>query len=188
MKRLLIVGAGGHGRSVAEAAVASGEFAVVGFLDDAYPKLTQVWSISVLGVLGDYARWCEEADCVMVSIGNNSLRQRLTAELRASGFQLATIIHPRSIVSPTALIGAGSAIMAGAIVGTEANLGEGVIVNCGAVLDHHCRVGDFGHLGVHAAMAGGSVLGTGAWMQAGSSLGYGVEVEAGRVLLPGEAL
>lgn len=49
--------------------------------------------------------------------------------------------------------------MAGAIVGTEARLGDGVIVNCAAVVDHHCRVGDFGHLGVNAAMAGG----WGAW-------------------------
>ena len=78
--------------------------------------------------------------------------------------------------------------MAGATVGTEAQLGKGVIVNSGAVVDHHCRVDDFGHLGVHAAMAGGSVLGRGAWMQAGSALGYGVNIGAGVVLAPGEAI
>ena len=78
--------------------------------------------------------------------------------------------------------------MACAIVGTEAQLGAGVIVNCGAVVDHDCRVDDFGHLGVNAAMAGSSVLGRSAWMQAGSVLGYGAIVEAGRVLGPGEAV
>lgn len=158
MKSLLIIGAGGHGRSVAEAAALSGEFTVVGFLDDAYPKLAQVWDIPVLGCVNEYPRWREVADCVFIAIGNNALRERLTAELRAAGFVLVTIIHPRAFVSPSAVIGAGSAIMAGAIIGTEARLGEGVIVNCGAVVDHHCRVDDFGHLGVHAAMAGGSVL------------------------------
>jgi UDP-3-O-[3-hydroxymyristoyl] glucosamine N-acyltransferase len=75
--------------------------------------------------------------------------------------------------------------MAGAIVGTEARLGMGSIVNCGAVVDHHATVEDFGHLGVSASMAGGTVLVRGAWMQAGSALGYGVEVAAGEVLLPG---
>lgn len=76
--------------------------------------------------------------------------------------------------------------MAGAIVGTEAVLGQGVIVNCGAVVDHHAQVHDFGHLGVNACMAGGSVLGALAWMQAGSAIGYGMQLAAGTVLKPGK--
>ena len=78
--------------------------------------------------------------------------------------------------------------MAGAIVGTEARLGSGVIVNCGAVVDHHAQVHDYGHLGVNACMAGGAVLGRSAWMQAGSALGYGVKVADGDVLQPGVAM
>ncbi len=150
MKRLLILGAGGHGRSVAEAAIAGDEFAVAGFLDDAFPVLERVWEVPVLGKVVDLAHWRGAADFTVVAIGNNADRQRVTGELRGGIFSLATVVHPRAIVSPTAMIGAGSAIMAGAIVGTEARLGEGVIVNCAAVVDHHCRVGDFGHLGVNA--------------------------------------
>lgn len=176
MNRLLIVGAGGHGRSVAEAAVADGEFVVAGFLDDAFPETKRVWGIPVLGRVADLAQWRDAADFTFVAIGSNELRQRATDGLRDAGFALATVVHPRAIVSPTAVIGEGSAIMAGAIVGTEAQLGEGVIVNCGAVVDHHCRVGDFGHLGVNSAMAGGSVL------------GIGVKIEAGHVLMPREAV
>lgn len=185
---LLIVGAGGHGRSVAEAALLSGEFAVTGFLDDAYPEVARIWDIPVLGKIVDLAQWRGTADFVFVAIGNNVFRQQITRELRGAGFSLASIIHPKAIVSPSALIGDGVAIMAGAIVGTEARLGEGVIVNCAAVIDHHCRVGDFGHLGVGAVMAGGAVLGAAGWMQAGSALGFGVEIEAGRILQPGEVV
>jgi sugar O-acyltransferase (sialic acid O-acetyltransferase NeuD family) len=185
---LLIVGAGGHGRSVAEAVAAAGDFVVAGFLDDAFPELDRVWAFPVLGKVADLARFRDAAEHAFVAIGNNTLRRRVTTELRDAGFVLPTIIHPWAIVSPTASIGAGSAVMAGAVVGTEAVLGDGAIVNCAAVVDHHCRVGDFGHLGVNAAMAGGSVLGAGAWMQAGSALGYGFEIDAGRVLAPGEAV
>lgn len=188
MKRLLIVGAGGHGRSVAEAALAAGQYELVGFVDDAAPGLRQVWEWPVFGATADLANCSQHADAVIVAIGNNRLREELHERLEAAGFELATIVHPKGIVSPRAVIGAGSAIMAGAIVGTEAQLGAGVIVNCAAVVDHHCRVEDFGHLGVNAGMAGGSVLGRGAWMQAGSVLGYGVVVEAGVVLEPGKAL
>ena len=78
--------------------------------------------------------------------------------------------------------------MAGAIVGTQARLGLGSIVNCGAVVDHHARVEDFGHLGVKASMSGGTLLARGAWMQAGAVLGYGVEIPAGVILLPGKVV
>ncbi len=188
MKRLLIVGAGGHGRSVAEAALTAGQYELVGFVDDAALGLRQVWEWPVFGATAELAPCRRHADAAIVAIGNNRLREELHERLEAAGFELATIVHPKSIVSPRAVMGAGTAIMAGAIVGTEAQLGAGVIVNCAAVVDHHCRVEDFGHLGVNAGMAGGSVLGRGAWMQAGSVLGYGVKVEAGVVLAPGQAL
>lgn len=188
MKRLLIVGAGGHGRSVAEAVLAAGQYRLVGFVDDAAPSLRQVWELPVFGTTADLARYRQQADAAIVAVGNNRLREELHNRLCVSGFELVTIVHPSAIVSPRAIIGAGSAIMAGAIVGTEAQLGEGVIVNCAAVVDHHCGVEDFGHLGVQAGMAGGSILGRGAWMQAGSVLGYGVKVEPGMELEPGKAL
>ena len=173
---------------MAEAVAAAGKFAVVGFLDDAFPGLERAWEIPVLGKVADLARFRDLADHAFVAIGDNALRQRVSAELWEADFLLATVIHPRAIVSPSARIGDGSAVMAGAVIGTEAFLGDGVIVNCAAVADHHCHVGDFGHLGVNAAMAGGSILGAGAWMQAGSALGYGVEIEVGCVLAPGEAV
>lgn len=187
MRRLLIVGAGGHARSVAEAVLLTGAFELSGFLDDAFPKLAKVWDFPVLGTTVDIEKYREFAEVGVVAIGKNELREVLCGQLRAAGFELATVIHPRAIVSPKAVVDAGCMILAGAIIGTEAQLGCGVIVNCGAVVDHHCRVEDFGHLGVHAAMAGGSILGRGAWMQAGSALGYGVRIDAGVVLAPGEA-
>ena len=188
MKGLLIVGAGGHGRSVAEAVLAAGSYKVVGFVDDAASALQHVWALPVFGATADLTSYREYADVAIVAMGNNRLREELHGRLTVAGFELATVVHPKAVVSPRAVIGAGCAIMAGAIVGTEAQLGAGVIVNCGAVVDHDCRVDDFGHLGVNAAMSGGSVLGRGAWMQAGSVLGYGAMVDAWRVLGSGEAV
>ena len=189
--RLLIIGAGGHGRSVADAAELSGTFELVGFLDDALRIGEKVLMGSVLGAIGNlsqldsYRVGCDQA---IVAVGNNTVREKLMQQLIDAGFDMATVIHPRAFVSPSAVVRIGSAVMAGAIVGTEAQLGVGVIVNCGAVIDHHAKVGDFGHLGVSACMAGGAILGPSAWLQAGCALGYGVEVPAGAVLTPGTAL
>lgn len=181
--RLLVVGAGGHGRSVAEAAELSGQFEVVGFLDDTLPAGEIVLGLPILGSVASMENQRGVADQAIVAVGNNAVRERLMQQLAAAGFELATVVHPRAILSPRAVLGAGSAMMAGDIVGTEARLGLGVIVNCGAVVDHHATVKDYGHLGVNASMAGSTVLGRGAWMQAGAALGYGVAVPSG-VTLP----
>lgn len=183
--RLLVVGAGGHGRSVAEAAELSGQFEVVGFLDDSLSSGAIVLNVPVLGNVTSMANHRGIFDQVIVAIGNNMLRERLLQQLTLAGFELATVVHPKAIVSPSAVLGAGSAVMAGAIVGTEAHLGLGIIVNCGAVVDHHATVEDVGHLGVNSSMAGGAVLGHAAWLQAGAALGYGVHVSANTVIPPG---
>lgn len=180
--RLLIVGAGGHGRAVAEAAIAAQTHVVIGFIDDAFPEPRSVLGFPVLGVTAELDKHLTSAKHIIVAIGNNSVRRRLTAYAREIGFAVVSVAHPRAIISPSAIVGPGSAIMAGAIVGPGATIGEGVIVNCGAVVDHNCRVDDFGHLGVNAAMAGGTVLGEGAWMQAGAALSYGVLIKPGEVI------
>jgi sugar O-acyltransferase (sialic acid O-acetyltransferase NeuD family) len=187
--RLLIVGAGGHGRSVAEAVLMSGEYTLVGFLDDgAFAQGAEVWGVPIVGRAKGFAAYAARASHAVVAIGNNALRQKLYAQLQADGFTLPHIVHPRAVVSPRAKLAEGVVVMAGAIVGTEALLGQGAIVNCGAVVDHHAQVHDFGHLGVNACMAGGSILGALAWMQAGAAIGYGVQLPDGAVLKPGEAL
>lgn len=188
LQRLLVVGAGGHGRSVAEAAELSGQFDVVGFLDDALPAGISVLGVPVLGAVASMAQHQSVVKQAIVAVGNNAVREKLMMQLTVAGFTWATVVHPRAFVSPSSVIGAGAAVMAGAIVGTEARLGVGAIVNCGAVVDHHATVEDYGHLGVNASMAGGTVLGRSAWMQAGASLGYGVTVPSGLTLAPGEAL
>jgi len=186
--RLLVVGAGGHGGSVAEAAELTGQFEVVGFLDDAAAVGQRVLGRRLLGPVASMANLRSVVDQAIVAIGNNAVREKLMQQLIDAGYAMATVVHPRAIVSSSAVVGQGSAIMAGVIVGTEARLGMGSIVNCGAVVDHHAMVEDFGHLGVNATMAGGTVLGRGAWMQAGSALGYGVKVPTGVTLEPGEAV
>lgn len=186
--RLLVVGAGGHGRSVAEAALLSGRFEVIAFLDDSTPAEEAVLGLPVWGPVESIAQYRTAMDQAVVAVGNNAVRETLMQRWATAGVTWATVVHPRAIVAPSAVLGAGSAVMAGAIIGTEARLGMGSIVNCGAVVDHHATVEDFGHLGVNASMAGGTRLGRGGWMQAGSTLAYGAVVPSSATVGPGEAV
>ena len=183
--KVLIIGAGGHGRAVAESIELKNEFELGGFIDDSWPTNKNVGKYLVHGKTDNLSQYLSIADMAVIAIGNNKLRSELAEKLSRAGFELLSIFHPAAIVSPSAIIGSGTVVMAGAIIGTEAKLGIGAIINSGANVDHHCTVGDFGHLGVNACMAGGSIIGDRAWIQAGSSLGYGVSIAADTIVLPG---
>ncbi len=90
--RLLVVGAGGHGRSVAEAAELSGQFEVVGFLDDALPAGKSVLNVAVLGSMVSMGLHRAAADQTIVAIGNNAVREKLMQQLTATGFALAIVV------------------------------------------------------------------------------------------------
>lgn len=184
---LVIVGGGGHGRSVRELVQLTNSHEVVAFLDDQLAPGTDVLGVPVWGPSTELVSLsARSVQAVHVAIGNNGARERLMAQAEAAGLRCATLVHPRACVSPSALIGEGCAVMALAIVGTEARLGRGVIVNVGAVVDHHAQVADHGHLGANAAMAGGTRLGARGWLQAGASLGYGVSLPDDAMVAPGE--
>lgn len=187
-RTLLILGAGGHGKAVAEAALLSGEWQRVLFADDRWPQLTESFGASVVGNLGCLENMSATVDAGIAAVGNNGLRESWQKALVAAQIPLACVVHPRAWVSPSADVGPGTVVMALAVVGTHARLGQGVIVNAGAVVDHDAEVGDFGHLGVGVSLAGGVRVASAAWLQAGCSAGYGVSVESTAVLAPGTVL
>lgn len=186
MKKLAILGAGGHGRVVAEAAEESG-WTVPGLFDRAGPKVHDPWRVlgdekDLLGRLGEF-------DGVIVAIGENRQRLDWTLKLGAYGGQLATVVHPAAWVSPRAHLGQGSVVLAGAIVGTGVHLGRAVIVNTGASVDHDDRIGDGVHIAPGARLAGHvtvgdrSWIGLGAVVRQGLSLGADVLVGAGAAVV-----
>ena len=171
--RLLIVGAGGFGGAVAEAAEATGLYDVAGFVDDRWPGLTTISAGPVIGSLSGLATLRNRADAVALAIGNNAVRKRAFEEARAAGFALPAIVHPFAYLAHGATAGAGVLVMARAAVGTGSILGEGVLINAGAVLDHDCEVGPFAHVGVAASMGGGARLGAHAHLPQAAALTIG---------------
>lgn len=170
---LLIIGSGGFGRTVAEAAYLSGEWSKVDFVDDSYPDHKLPAGYNVVGHSNDLPELVSAYDGFVVAIGNNKVRSEKLDSLDKLGAKIVNIYHPRAFVSERAEVGAGTLVMAGAIIGAHASVGNGCILNPNAVADHDSVMEDYSHLGTGAVMAGTSILKKGAWLRAGVALTYG---------------
>lgn len=184
--RLAILGAGGHGQVVADAALA-GDWDEVVLFDDGGGPASGHWAVAgtrtdLLNRLGDFQG-------VVVGVGANPARRSLSGVLAGAGARLATVIHPRATVSPYAGIGAGSVVLAGAVVSIGARLGQAVIVNTGATVDHDCELADGVHVAPGAHLAGGITVGAESWIGVGAvvreyaAIGAGSTVGAGAVVV-----
>jgi len=182
---LVVYGAGGHGRVVADAARAA-ELEVMGFLDDAVPTGQQVLGWRILG----NADWLHGRHGVSVAlgIGANDVRRQVAERLLRQGAALATVVHPTAVVSPYAELAPGVVVFALAVVNVGGRVGRGAIVNTGSILEHDVQIGDFAHVASNAALGGaarvgdGAFLGTGAVVLPGRAVGAGSIVGAGAVV------
>lgn len=177
-RRIVIVGAGGHGKVVADALIASDFLGNIFFSDDALSTHGQ----RLLGfhVLGAPLQILQPSDVVHIAVGNNSIREKLFAALKQ--YPAFSVHHPAAVISKWANYGVGTFIAAGAVIGPDAALGKGVIVNHCAVVDHDCNVGDFSHVAPGASLAGGVSLGVGVLVGAGAKVLPGIKIGSGAII------
>ncbi len=189
MKRsLLIIGAGGHGKVVAETAVASC-WDHIAFLDDRAAELSGALAWPVLGTVAEARGKRDSYDYATVAVGNAAVRLRLLNELTALGYRLPAIVHPAACVSPSVQLGDGSVVFAMAAINADTRIGRGAIINTGATVDHDCELEDGVHVCPGAHLAGEVKVGQGSWIGIGSSIiqqlriGAGVTVGAGAAVI-----
>jgi len=187
-KTLLIMGAGGHGKAVADAALLGGEWQKVVFVDDCWPEVRTAAGWPIIASTTGIKSAVSQADAALAAVGSNVIRERWLQALKLLGIPLAIVIHPSAVVSSGAAIGVGTTVMAQTLIGVGVVLGKGCIVNAGAVVDHDGILGDFSHLGVGVQLSGGVRIGARAWLQAGSCAGYNVVVPDSSVHTPGSVL
>jgi sugar O-acyltransferase (sialic acid O-acetyltransferase NeuD family) len=188
LSSVVIVGAGGHGKVVAEVFRALGH-EPIGFVDP-HPPASLVLGLPVLG--GDELLPSLRQGGIrsaFVALGDNMLRQRINVSLRNMGYVLPTAIHPSAVVSPSARIGDGVLVMPLAIVGTEVLLGDYVIINSAAVIEHDGSIGEAAQVASGCALGGSvrigmrTLLGVGSVIRPDITIGADVIVGAGSVVV-----
>ncbi len=189
--RLVVWGASGHARVVADVLRRQDIYEIVGFIDDVNrDRHGMAFCGSV--VLGGQEQLAQlkgiGVDHILIAIGDCSARLNLAALAHQQGFHLADARHPRSTVADVC-VGSGTVIMAGAVINPGSVIGENVIVNTGATMDHDCaladgvHVGPGVHLGGHVKVGRASTIGIGAVVKDRVTIGSHTLIGAGSAVV-----
>lgn len=190
-KKLAIIGAGGHGKVVADAARSMQVWKDITFFDDMMPfNEIIIADIRNSGTISDLTETCSPKQYdVVVAIGCNKIRKDYIEKFLTLGFSLPNIIHSTAYISLLAQIGDGNVFFAKAVVNPGCIIGNGCIVNTSTSIDHDCVLEDFVHISPGAHLAGGTCVGLGSWVGIGACtkqqvhIGRNVIIGAGAVVI-----
>lgn len=180
MEKLLLVGAGGFGRVVLEHAAGLYDCA---FLDDG--DAVVVDGVPVIGKTSDMASFYPEYKLLLVTIGNNKLREQLYMEAAPIGYSFPNIIHPSAYISPHAHIGSGCVILNNAVVQNNAKCGDGCILNPGVELHHDSTIGSYCLIYTNSVVRSLSYVGDRVWMGTNATVSTSAKVPDDAVIKDG---
>lgn len=179
--KITLFGASGHGKVILDILQEAGE--EIHVLYDDHPKQSHLLGVPVLH---SSQRIPNSSEVILISIGNNKVRKRLSMELNG---RFTKAIHPSAIISKHSSIGEGSVVMAGVKINPDAEIGKHCILNTGALIEHDCHIGDFAHISPGVSLAGnvsigeGTHVGIGAAVIQGINIGKWATIGAGAVII-----
>ncbi len=184
MNKVVIIGASGQAKVIADIVIKSGD-ELMGFLDDNTDLPDRIVGYPYLGVTSQYYKYANDCSFI-IGIGNNSIRRRIAESIDVNWY---TAIHPSAQIAIDTTIGEGTVIMANAVVNTSAVIGKHCIINTGSIIEHDNRIGNYVHISPNASLCGtvsvGDLthIGAGATVKNNISVCGNVVVGAGGVLI-----
>lgn len=169
MKTLVIIGAGGHGRVVADCAQQIGAYKSIIFLDDCFNSKQTSGNWEVVGLVEDYIHYIDHSDFI-VAFGNNLFRAKISKKLQDAQANIISLIHPSAAVSSHTFIGKGVILCANSVINVGTHIADGCIINTGATVDHDCNIHSYVHVSPGVNIAGGVTIEQYSWLGIGSTI------------------
>lgn len=163
-KQILIIGSGGHSKICIDIIQQSGSYEILGLIDPASEIGSVNLGIPVIGQDKDLQKLFDQGiKYAVVGIGSlekPKLRGEIYQRLEDIGYEIPNIIHPQSIIEPSAKIGKGNQILAGALIGSDVRIGDNCIINSGVIVSHDCILENNVHLTPGSVLAGSVQVGS----------------------------
>ena len=174
MKKIIIIGSGGHAKVVADIILArekelNEDLKIIGFLDDNFKNLKydNIFNIPILGDLNNIDNFSKNEDYFfIIAIGSNEVRKKISEKYKELNYY--TAIHPRSVISREVIIGSGTVVMANVVINPNSTIGKHCILNTSSVIEHDNELGDYVHISPNTTLCGGVNIEDNSWVGAGS--------------------
>lgn len=178
--KLLVIGSSGHAAVLVDAMQLRGTYQIVGYLDDTIARGTVRSGYPILGAMGDVAAVCAQYEIrdAVIAVGDNWWRRQLHGKLieRCPQLKFPAVLHPSAVVSESAEVGSGTAVLAACHIGPGSKVGEFCILNTGSSIDHDCQMRDFSSIGPGAFTGGFVDLGECSAVGVGASISDRISV------------
>jgi len=191
VKKILLIGGGGHCRSCIDVIESSASYKIAGIVLPDGEASVSINGYSVTGYDSELERLLREVPCAFVAIGQvltAEPRIRLFEALKKAGAFIPAISSPRAHVSRRAALGAGSIVMHGAVINAGAEIAENCIINSLALVEHDAKIEAHCHISTGARVNGGAIVRSGSFVGSGAILKEGVEIGAGAVIGAGQVV
>lgn len=172
--KLIIIGASGHGKVVADIAIRMNTWLSIAFLDDD-ESIKKSMGLQVIGKTADAFTYKDEAD-FFIAIGSNATRKKIQEKLINEGLNVVILIHPSAVIGTEVEIGIGTAVMAGVVINSSSRIGKGCIINTSSCLDHDNVIEDYVHISPGVKTAGTVSIGKYTWIGIGSVINNNVNI------------
>lgn len=172
--KLLIIGAGGHGKVVADIALKMKRWKEVSFLDNK-SNIEPFMNCHVIDKSSEAIRYIKDYD-IIVAVGNNAVREKILTSLENEGASIPVLIHPRAVIGEQVEIGNGTVVMAGVVINCSTRIGRGCIINTSSSIDHDNKVEDYVHISPGVHLAGTVEIGKKSWIGIGATISNNINV------------
>lgn len=180
MEKIILIGAGGHAKSVVDSIEQAAEYEIVGFSDNQISHEVIYRNYKVICTDKDlekiYTAGVKNAFITIGYMGNSSVREKIYNKLCSIGFNMPTIIDPSAIIATDVQIGSGCFIGKTAVINSQARIGDLGIINTAAVIEHECDIGFNVHLAGNSILCGNVTVGNDVFIGAGSVVIQGINI------------
>ena len=170
MKSIVLIGGGGHCKSVIDVIEQEGQFKIAGIVDKSEFLGSDILGYSIIGNDSDLGILVNKYKYALVTVGQIKsplLRMKLFELAEKSGFILPSIISTRAYISKHATVGKGTIVMHDVLVNTNAQIGENCIINSKALIEHDCLISNHCHISTSATINGGVIVKSGSFIGSG---------------------
>lgn len=192
MNDIILIGGGGHCKSIIDTIRVVEKYNIIGILDVKEKVGEQIYGIDIIGEDNDleyyYRRGIKNAFVSLGSIENSELRRKLYLQAYSIGFEFPNIIDSSCIISKSVQLGVGNFIGKGVIINSDVIINNNCIINTGSIIEHDCIIGDFCHIAPGVVMCGNVTVGKNTHIGSNATIIQNIKIDNNNIIGAGSVV